>query len=255
MNGKLPSSQALSSGLSEATGVPNNASTSNTDMNNGLPGNASLPTTSHGVSAGSKCTYMDNCKLESPDRRVISHFFGRNKKETRAMPDECWVTYCRQHYQRCRYRMPAAAFAALQMDLVWQTVEKLEAWGGICSWEIAMRKRALDDIAKEDAARAAATTNGANGGMAGNTSSSANALPVRRERALLPHTGKGKSFAEVFALIAAVKQYAHDNDCEALEFEIVPQYHPGVLQARAPTVRRGKNVRGTSATLLGKCRD
>ena len=43
-----------------------------------------------------------------------------------------------------------------------------------------------------------------------------------------------KSFAEVFALIAAVKQYAEGNGCGALGSEIVPQYQPGapgVLEA------------------------
>ena len=172
---------------------------------------------------------MSGCSLESPNRRVISHFFGRNKKETRAIPDECWAKYCRQHYQRCRYRMPAEQFAALQMELVEETVQKLQQWGGVRDWSIAIRKRAAEQMAEEDAAKTAATA-----------SDEENRSVMRgcRERVIARRTGKNKSFEDVFALITAVDKYSKDNKCEALEFEVVPQYRPGVLETRAPTQKR-----------------
>ena len=167
---------------------------------------------------------MGNCQLESPDRRVISHFFGRNKKETRAIPDDCWVTYCRQHYQRCRYRQPTAQFAALQMDLVRQTVNKLELWGGVREWQILLRKRASDALAAEEQVVA---THG-------------QVLHSCRERVLLPQVGKQKTFEDVYHLLDFVEENAAKYDCDALEFEIVPQFRPGVLQAKEPAAKRGK---------------
>ena len=185
------------------------------------------------VSSGSqKCTFMDDCGLESPDRRVISHFFGRNKKETRAIPDECWVCYCRQHYQRARYRQLPKNFAQTQMRLVRETVEKLEQWGGVMEWRTAIRKRNAEIIAQEDAAAAQAAKN---------------QLPepekTCRERVLLPYVGKHKSFNDVYAVITVVEDYSMENECEALEFEIVPQYHPGFLSLESPpNKRRATNV-------------
>ena len=180
---------------------------------------------------------MGTCTLESPDRRVISHFFGRNKKETRAIPDDCWVTYCRQHYQRCRYRQSAPDFAALQMDLVRKTVAKLEEWGQVREWDIQLRKRATEQLKQEDAAAAE------RGGTAGTRGC--------KERALLPRVGPRKSFREVYALIDAVEAHARDNDCEALEFEVVPQYRQGYLQNRPPAPKRTKSNAGNKRPSTG----
>ena len=182
---------------------------------------------------------MGTCTLESPDRRVISHFFGRNKKETRAIPDDCWVTYCRQHYQRCRYRQSAPDFAALQMDLVRKTVAKLESWGQVRDWDIQLRKRATEQIKQEDAA----AERGGGGGSP--------VVRACRERALLPRAGPHKSFRDVYALIDAVEAHARDNDCEALEFEVVPQYRPGFLQNRAPAPKRTKSNAGNKRPSTG----
>ena len=196
---------------------------------------ASSPTAASNQGNGN-CAYMDNCQLESPDRRVISHFFGRNKRETRAIPGECWVTYCRQHYQRCRYRMYARDFATLQMGLVLQTVQKLEAWGGVQDWQIAIRKRQVEAIRDEDAEM------GTRGGSIPNGC---------RERVLLPFLGDHKNFQDVYAVIRAVDQYAQANDCEALEFEVVPRYRPEVEQARAQAAKSAKTPtkkRGSSAS-------
>ena len=191
-------------------------------------------------SGSQKCTYMSSCNLESPDRRVISHFFGRNKKETRAIPDECWVCYCRQHYQRARYRQSAGAFAQTQMRLVRETVEKLEEWEGVVEWHIAIRKRNAEMIAQEDAAAAQAAQQN-------------RTAPEQtcRERVLLPYVGKNKSFADVYAVITTVEDYSRKKQTEALEFELVPQYRPGYLangktsgkrRGSKPTAKRARRV-------------
>ena len=162
--------------------------------------------------------YVPDCKLDSPDRRVISHFFGRNKKETRAIPEDCWISYCRQHYQRSRYQMKIHEFGELQMSLVRRTVENLETCGIVLYWTITIRKRMMDQITQEDSLTAAGKAH----------------LIERpcQERALLPYCGENKSFRDVYKLIDDVKNFACRNDCEALEFEIVPQFRPGYVEKR-----------------------
>lgn len=178
--------------------------------------------------------WVPDCKLDSPDRRVVSHFFGRNKKETRAIPEDCWVPYCRQHYQRSRYQLKTPEFADLQMSLVRRTVKNLELWGNVLHWTITIRKRMLDQIAQEDALRAAAKTH----------------LIEKpcQERALLPFCGDTKSFADVYALINAVRDYAWQNDCEAMEFEIVPQFRAGFVEKRTGQRRAMKMPIHSKAT-------
>ena len=183
--------------------------------------------------------YVPDCKLDSPDRRVISHFFGRNKKETRAIPEDCWISYCRQHYQRSRYQMKIHEFGELQMSLVRRTVENLESCGIVLYWTITIRKRMMDEIAKEDSLTAAGKAH----------------LIERpcQERVLIPYCGENKSFRDVYRLIDDVKNFACRNDCEALEFEIVPQFRPGyvekrISQRRASTKMPVRSKRASSSS-------
>ena len=169
---------------------------------------------------------VPGCTLDSPDRRVISHFFGRNKKETRAIPDDCWVSCCRQHYQRSRYQRDTADFADLQMNLVRQIVNNLQRLGHVLHWTITIRKRMMDLIAQEDALRAA--------GKAHHIGKPC------QERALLPFCGENKSFDDVYGLIDAVRGFACQNGCEAMEFEIVPQFLPGFVEKRISQRRSSK---------------
>ena len=187
------------------------------------------PTNPASVSSTTAYTcHMPGCSLDSPERRVVSHFFGRNKKETRAIPEDCWVFYCRQHYQRSRYRMKTTQFGQKQMDLVRATVQNLETKGIIVCWDISLRKRALELVVSEDMARS--TSSAAGGGLNA-------ACP---ERMLLPFTGKEKSFADVYALVGLVRDYCIRNNCEPLEFEIVPQFRPGFMLTRPASKRAAK---------------
>ncbi|KAF4125782.1 hypothetical protein GMORB2_1027 [Geosmithia morbida] len=84
------------------------------------------------VSSGSqpsplRCMYTENCDTNAQPRKVITHFFGRNKSCTMMIPPEVWVHYCRKHYQRVRYRN-FENFPLVQIDLVRTQVERIDAW-------------------------------------------------------------------------------------------------------------------------------
>ena len=179
-----------------------------------------------------KCAFMADCPLKSPVRRVISHYFGRNKKETRAIPDEIWVNYCRQHYQRAKYRQKPEIFAETQMKLVKATVHNLQQWGGVQDFDISLRKRAVDLIAKEDARSAVITDGGKTNKVATNAC---------EERWMQPFTGKGKSFAEVFALIDMVTSHSLEHKVRATEFEVVPNIKPFLMNRREAGKRASKS--------------
>jgi hypothetical protein len=54
------------------------------------------------------------------DRQGISHFFGRNKRETRSIPDGIYPLLCRKHYQERQYRLAdqPGQLAGLQCDAI-----------------------------------------------------------------------------------------------------------------------------------------
>ncbi|KAA6411679.1 MAG: hypothetical protein FRX48_04960 [Lasallia pustulata] len=86
-----------------------------------------------------RCSYIKGCSTESPERKVTSHLFGRNKNCTKQIPDSVWLWYCRKHYQRTRYR-DRVAFTKLQLDSVRRQVQRLRAWGGVREWEVILKK-------------------------------------------------------------------------------------------------------------------
>lgn len=77
------------------------------------------------------------CKTgaNSDPRKVISHIFGRNKTVTKRFPPHVWVHYCRQHYQRARYR--ASDWAVTQCQLVLVSLARMEEWSSSASGESA----------------------------------------------------------------------------------------------------------------------
>ena len=54
------------------------------------------------------------------------HVFGRNKRCTHQIPDDCWIKYCRKHYQRQKYRCPSDWFET-QLLLIDGQIDKMEA--------------------------------------------------------------------------------------------------------------------------------
>jgi hypothetical protein len=145
------------------------------------------------TSSAPRCAFADDCDLLGPPRRMVSHYFGRNKKGTRAIPKEVWICYCRQHYQRVRYNQPIYEYAQLQMDLVRQTVEKLEKRGGVTDFTIQLRKRELEEATEK-----------------------------ATEHWLFHFTGPHKSFTEVYDVIDLVAERSRAKECPAPEFELIP---------------------------------
>jgi hypothetical protein len=173
-----------------------------------------------------KCAFVPDCTLPAPPRRIVSHYFGRNKKETRAIPESVWVFYCRQHYQRAKYRQRTHVYAQTQMRLVRQTVENLQAWGGVTDFAINLRKRAVLLLKRED-------EGGKGAGTASASVHSVNAyetVDANDERWLLPFTGPHKSFAEVYDVIARVAERARVRQSPAAEFELVPNIKPEYMR-------------------------
>ena len=227
--------------------VENNNSDADTESNgtNEL-GSPESPATPVNLQTVQKCGFMSNCELDSPDRRVVSHYFGRNKKETRAMPDFVWVVYCRRHYQRHKYRQKAGSFAETQMGLVRKTVENLRKWGGVTGFDLSLRKRAMDQIAKEDKHAREVEDAIANNRLPPQSPSTS----ACRERVLVPHIGKNKSYAEIYDFIDMVSKKCTEEHVEAFEFEIIPIFKPDFITKKTPT-RRTPAKRNATSPLPG----
>lgn len=172
-----------------------------------------------------RCTFVEGCVLDSPDRKVISHFFGRNKKCTRAIPEDVWAPFCRRHYQRTRYRN-VDNFGGVQMDLVRRTVENLQQWGNITHFELILRKRAMQAICREgsddDQHQPLRATS------AGSTPHSA--TKHSSEAWLVPYLGNHKSFEDILEFVNLIEEYVKEHNCKPPEFEILPSYKPGYMK-------------------------
>ncbi|KAM7184743.1 hypothetical protein V8F33_012822 [Rhypophila sp. PSN 637] len=104
------------------------------------------------------CEFVSTCTTGSQLRKVISHFFGRNKLCTRVVPEHIWVHVCRKHYQRARYRN-AVEYAKLQCTLIRTQIDRVQAWSDrnkeaghpdvMKDWSVAMRKREQERLGKQ----------------------------------------------------------------------------------------------------------
>lgn len=100
------------------------------------------------------CIFVQGCKTNSPIRKSVSHFFGRNKGTTLLIPEHIWLVYCRQHYQRLRYRL-GNSYPLHQLDLVKVVIRRIERWGQenksrgagneVTGWKIILRKCVRDE--------------------------------------------------------------------------------------------------------------
>ncbi|KAK9468673.1 hypothetical protein V1512DRAFT_257641 [Lipomyces arxii] len=88
------------------------------------------------------CVYAEpesDCHVGVPSRKVVSHIFGRNKRQTLAIPESCWITICRRHYQRESYRR--TRFPIVQCKLVLLQLEKFIKWGRIRNYTVIKTKK------------------------------------------------------------------------------------------------------------------
>ncbi|KAL8647103.1 MAG: hypothetical protein Q9226_006573 [Calogaya cf. arnoldii] len=167
------------------------------------------------------------CTLNSGDhRKVTSHVFGRNKRETHQIPEECWIKYCRKHYQRQKYRCPSDWFET-QLLLVDGQLDRLEAWGGVIDWTIQLRKKEREAVDRENNYQAV------HGSLPDG--------PLSRERFLLPYLGANKTFAEVREVVDVINKECDDTQNLTLpSFEFLPR----IDERRNPRPRRGAGRRG-----------
>lgn len=201
----------------------------------------------------SRCQFQEECKLLSPDRKVTSHYFGRNKKETRAIPAHCWVLYCRQHYQRCRYRAEDAAFVSVQMDLVRRTVQNLEKWGGVKCFTIALRKKTMELLNAEDRENQE-NIDAKKAGLAPPHKPKKKTETVR-ERWLIRFCGPNQSFKSVYEVIDAVDRYCKFEKTDGLDFELVPKYFEAIGSKKQSTAKRAPAKKpGTSSRVTKTAR-
>lgn len=180
-----------------------------------------------------RCTFSEGCMLESEDRKVVSHYFGRNKLCTLGVPDHIWAPYCRKHYQRTRYRN-VGNYVDIQMDLVKTTLKRMEKWGGITDFEFTLRLQAQKHVDREieyenacEEARAAGEA----------PPPPAQDVTPSEERWLVPYLGKKKSFDEVFSTVEKIIERVENNLCQPPQFEILPSYKPGWAKPRKPSKR------------------
>ena len=170
----------------------------------------------------SRCQYMKQCRTGSLDyRKVVSHIFGRNKKCTTQIPEECWIEYCRKHYQRTRYRTTKAQskkYFNVQFDILQRQITRLERWGQVRSWEIAIRKKERDTLKKEDdeMIRHRSSGNGVNQAIWDR---------VHRcsERKLMPFVGKNKDYDHVKEFLDYIQREVARGTFEDMPgFELLP---------------------------------
>ena len=106
------------------------------------------------------------------------------------------------------------------MYLVKLTVNALELENIVICWEIKLRKRALEQIAKVD--------RDAKGSKKFHTSSKSSSTisngSCTREKMLLSSCGTGKSFQNVYDVLELVREICKRDSGSALEFELLPSF-------------------------------
>jgi hypothetical protein len=201
--------------------------------------------------ASGECSFLGfHCQLGGPTRRVVSHYFGRNKGCTRAIPDNIIPVFCRKHYQRARYRQADEDFTEMQMNLISLAVANMKELGTIVNFDLKLRKRAANLIAEEDAHILAYHE----AEDTGRSPPVPLGRPDCRERWMLPLLGEHKSFEDVFDFIEKVKAYAYENKSKPFEFEILPnfmaeaKYQPRSTKVSFATASKPKGVTKRSPT-------
>lgn len=201
------------------------------------------------------CEFAGTCQMGTEPhthyRKIISHFFGRNKSATKVFPDYVWVHYCRKHYQRARYR--AGQWPFTQCDLLIESLSRMEDWGGVQSFEVILRRR-------EQERRSNANTDGDASGSADSSpslsgsGSAAKLPPIGRKNPravtapvpdwLLERIGSGLTFGDIREIIRQIRRHMEDLQRDN---EGGGERSTGDTQSdKAPKSKKGKARRGTS---------
>ena len=189
------------------------------------------------------CEAVPTCVANSGDhRKVVSHIFGRNKTCTRDLPQDLWISWCRKHYQRLKYRAEGAEETTdwrwRQMELVRDQLQIFEKWDKVRSWTIALRKAERIALAKM---RKEAKMNK-------DSVIDTNKQPLYWARFLVPYLGSNKTFAQVREVLDAIE---HKFDEEGKNKENKERLFPGV--EFLPTIPKSKEItKPVPATNNGK---
>lgn len=144
-------------------------------------------------------------------RKVISHVFGRNKTSTQQLPEDCWILWCRMHYQRNRYRdISLGVWHKRQLEIVRDQLNAFENFNADQKWEIALRKATQDNLIAESLTQVSLVASDADMGCDGK--------PACWERFLAPYTGSHKTFGDIRNVLAVIEKefntpafFARDN--------------------------------------------
>ncbi|EEQ35568.1 hypothetical protein McanMca71_003023 [Microsporum canis] len=204
-----------------------------------------------------QCQFDESCSTGSSHyRKVISHIFGRNKKCTVNVPDSVWIYYCRKHYQRARYRNDEWPFT--QCRLAIDTIRNMRAWGGVESFDLALRRR--ETIAGQTAtstSTSTATSTSATSTSTATSTSAATSTSTKRSPKSIPRpvpawlhgcVGSSKSFDEILRVLNDLRAYfleltAANQEAFFPDIEILPnlrrQSSKSSQQPRLPASRKG----------------
>ncbi|KAL2045253.1 hypothetical protein N7G274_002336 [Stereocaulon virgatum] len=132
-------------------------------------------------------------------RKVISHVFGRNKTSTQQLPEDCWILWCRMHYQRNRYRdISLGVWHKRQLEIVRDQLNAFENFNADQKWKIALRKATQDTLIAESLTQASPAMSDADMGCDG--------TPACWERFLAPYTGSHKTFGDIRNVLAVIEK-------------------------------------------------
>ena len=173
----------------------------------------------------------DGCYLESTDhRKIVSQYFGRNKRCTQLLTDDLWLVWCRKHYQQRRYNLQQEGIWHLKkLELIKSQIERFKESDRIAGWDITLHKTEQIRLNTENAAAVL-------------PEAEPPASPVW-ERFLEPYLGFNKSYAELYVVLGVIEAEfqttaftARDNkdkDMPAIEF--LPVFPKGT--ANKPVTR------------------
>ena len=158
----------------------------------------------------------DGCYLASTDhRKIVSQYFGRNKRCTQLLADRLWIVWCRKHYQQRRYNLQQEGTWHLKkLELIRIQVKQFQDFSDIVCWGITLHKTEQILLDRENAA---AVIPGAN----------PPASPVW-ERFLEPYLGRNKTYEQLYAVLRVIEaefqttaflaRENKDKDMPAIEF-------------------------------------
>ncbi len=165
----------------------------------------------------------DGCYLESTDhRKIVSQYFGRNKRCTQLLTDELWLVWCRKHYQQRRYNLQQEGTWHLKkLELIRIQIERFKKHTEIHCWDIALHKTERIRLDMEEAALVI-------------PGAKPPASPVW-ERFLEPYLGHNKTYAQLYAVLRVIEAefqttafVARDNkDKEMPAIEFLPIFPRG----------------------------